>query len=124
MGSNTQMLEQSRVSRFVRPIAVFGVAIPLVVLAGLYVVAGVVDVVFGTVLFGVTVVAAGAWTLVGISGRLLDAARPSGELHRGSASEYGRELSGGTFTRLSTPFRALLVLTGTVLLGWFGVIVR
>jgi len=112
------MTNQFRIRPFVRPIALFGVAVPVLVLAALYVAAGAVTVAFGDFVFGLTVVAALAWTLVGISGRRLAAARPDGELHRGSASDYGREVAAGSYARLSAPIRLLLVLTGTVALGW------
>lgn len=117
------MPDQSRLRRFVRPVFLFGAAVPILAIAGLSAVASVVDVAFGDLLFGLTVVAALAWTLVGVSGRRLDAARPSGELHRGSASDYGREQSEGSYARLTAPFRLLVVLSGTVVLGWLWVVV-
>lgn len=117
------MPEQPRLRRFARPVLLFGVGVPLLAIAALYAVASAVDVAFGDLLFGLTVVAALAWTLVGVSGRRLDAARPSGELHRGSASDYGREQSAGSYARLTAPFRLLVVLSGTVVLGWLWVVV-
>ncbi|NHN59752.1 MULTISPECIES: hypothetical protein [Halorussus] len=112
------MGEQSRSRRLARAVAVFGIGIPLVVLAALYTGSRVTNIEFGTVLFVSTGAAALAWVAFVGGGRRMDAARPSGELSRQSATTYGMEVSRGTHADLPLPTRVLFALTGTVILGW------
>lgn len=77
---------------------------------------------FGTVILGMTALTTLAWFVFAGWGRRMDAARPSGELFRNSATDYGKEVSEGTYEQLPLPTRLLLVLTGTVILGWAVVI--
>lgn len=112
----------SRRSRIVWSLAVFGVAIPVVVLAGLYLASTMIGVAFGDVVFGLTILVVVVWVVVAGWGRRMDAARPSGELFRNAASDYGSEVSRGRFARFASPARLLVTLTGTVILGWVVVI--
>lgn len=111
-------------TRLLRAVALFGIAAPLLVLVALYGASRlVVAVAFGDLLFGVTILTAATWLLFAGSGRRLDAARPESELARNSASDYGSELSRGSYAALSRSGGVLVVLTGTVVLGWIAVIV-
>lgn len=79
--------------------------------------------VFGNVVFALTGATVLAWLLFAGWGRRMDAARPTGELFRSSATDYGREQARGTYARVPLPARVLFVLTGTVLLGWVALLV-
>lgn len=109
---------ESRGELLVKAVVVFGVVIPLALLAGLYYGSRAAGFEFGNVVFGLTGATTLAWLLFAGWGRRMDAARPTGELLRSSATDYGKEVARGTYARLPLPARALVVLTGTVVLGW------
>lgn len=110
--------ERSRSRQVLRAGLVFGAAIPVVVVGLLYGVSRVASVEFGTVVFGLTGLTALAWLLFAGSGRRMDAARPTGELFRQSATDGGADVSRGRYAQIPLPARILFVLTGTVVLGW------
>lgn len=101
-----------------KAVLLFGLGIPLVVLAGLYGGGWIAGFEFGDIIFALSAVTAVAWVVFAGWGRRMDAARPSGELFRLSSTDYGEEVAAGTYTRLPLPARVLFVLTGTVILGW------
>jgi hypothetical protein len=101
-----------------KAVLVFGLGIPLLVLAGIYGGSQIANVQFGNIIFALSVVTAVAWVVFAGWGRRMDAARPSGELFRLSSTDYGKDVAAGTYTRLPLPARVLFVLTGTVILGW------
>lgn len=108
----------SRSLRIVRAVAVFGVVLPVVVLGVLYLGVRALGLVFGDVVFALTILTMGAWVIFAGWGRRMDAARPSGELFRSSATDYGSEVSRGRFAHIPLPARLVVLLTGTVALGW------
>ena len=100
----------------------FGVVVPLSVLGGLYGVSVLTGVAFGDFVFGLTAaVAVGVLLFSGV-GRRLDAARPKSELFRKSATAHVREQSATGADGRSVPTRFVLVVAGTVVLGWLVVI--
>lgn len=113
-----RMVERSRWRRLTRAVAVFGIGIPFIVITAFYAGSHVTNIEFGTVLFVFTGVTALAWVAFMGGGRRMDAARPSGELSRQSATTYATEVSQGTHAHLPLPTQVLFVLTGTVILGW------
>lgn len=112
------MVDRSRWRRLTRALAIFGVGIPFIIISAFYAGSRVTSIEFGTVLFVFTGVTALAWVAFMGGGRRMDAARPSGELSRQSATTYGKEVSQGIYSHLPLPTQVLFVLTGTVVLGW------
>ncbi|AEN06584.1 hypothetical protein [Halolamina sp.] len=117
------MKKDNRSRRIAVSATIYGVVLPLIVLGVLFIASQVTNIEFGNIVFAFT-----AFTVVSLFaamgwGRRMDAARPTGELFRNSATDYGREVSDGTFTQLPLPARALFILTGTTILGWVGLLV-
>lgn len=110
--------DRSRIRRLWAGVLIYGGGIPLVLLAGLYAGSRLAAIEFGTVVFVLTGLTALAWILFAGWGQRMDAARPTGELFRRSATDYGSEHGRGRYPRLPLPTRVLFVVTGTVLLGW------
>jgi len=109
---------QSRLTRLLYATLIFGVAIPVVVLGVLYAGSRFINIDFGSVIFWLTALTTLAWLLFAGWGRRMDAARPSGELFRNSATDYGKEVSQGSFVQIPLPARLVFILTGTVVIGW------
>lgn len=122
MSGDDAAADRARLKRLLHAILLFGGAIPVVVLGLLYGGSRIVGIDFGRVVFGLTGLTTLAWLLFAGWGRRMDAARPSGELGRNSATDYGKEVSQGRFVQIPLPVRLVFVLTGTVLLGWLVVI--
>lgn len=118
MSGRNVATERSRSRRILYAVLVFGAAIPVAVLGLLYGGTRVAGIDFGTAVFGLTGLTALAWLLFAGWGRRMDAARPTGELVRNSATDYGTEVSQGRYAQLPLPARVLFVLTGTVMFGW------
>lgn len=118
MGDASRGEGDARRGALVRTVLLLGIGLPLVLLGGLYVGADLVGIVFGDLVFALSIVAVVAWLAFVGRGRRMDATRPTGELFRRSATVYGEEVARGTFPRLPLPARLLFVLTGTAVLGW------
>lgn len=116
------LTDKTRTRRIIYAALIFGVFVPVVILGLLYGGSRIVNIDFGTIVFGLTALTTVAWLLFAGWGRRMDAARPSGELFRNSATDYGKEVSRGRYAQLPLPARLLFVLTGTVVLGWLVVI--
>lgn len=99
---------QPRSRRILYAVVIFGVAIAVVVIGLLYAGSRVAGVEFGTVVFGLTGLTTLAWLLFAGWGRRMDAARPTGELFRNSATDYGREVSQVRYAQLPLPARLCL----------------
>lgn len=97
---------------------VFGLAVPTVLLVSLHYASRAAGIEFGNVVFALTALATLAWFLFAGWGRRMDAARPTGELFRSSATQYAEEISTLEYDSLPMPARLLVILTGTVVLGW------
>lgn len=108
----------TRTERLLKAVLLFGVAVPGALLVATYYGSAAVNVAFGNVVFAFT----GLAVLVSIAaagwGGRTDAARPTGELLRNSATEYGANQEGIERRGLPTPARLVLVAVGTVVLGW------
>lgn len=100
-------------------VLLFGLALPLVALGVLYLGSVALDVVFGNVIFVLTIVMGGFWFVAAGWGRRMVAANPINEVLFGSGSRFTRD-RGTDADDAGLPFgtRVLVVLTGTVLWGW------
>lgn len=116
--STTMAPESTRTRKTVVAIGLFGVVFPVLTLGVLYGFSWVAGVNFGNLIFGLSIVTAGVWIFVGVLGGRLDVARSSGELFRFSGTTYGSEISADEEPGFPLPARVLIVLTGTVVLGW------
>lgn len=103
----------------------FGLALPFLALGGLYLGSLAAGVVFGNVIFVLTIVMGVLWFVAVGWGRQTVAANPINEVLFGSGSRFVRE-RGTDSTDSGLPFgtRALVVLTGAVLWGWLFLLVE
>lgn len=103
----------------------FGLALPFLALGGLYLGSVALDVVFGNVIFVLTIVMGGLWFVAVGWGRQTMAANPINEVLFGSGSRFTRE-QGTDADDSGLPFgtRVLVVLTGTVMWGWLILLVE
>lgn len=116
------MEEQTLTRRLFGVVGLLGLGIPVIIITGLYIGSRAVNVHFGDVMFGFTGLTILAWIAFAGWGRRMDAARPTGELFRNSATIYAKEVSNGTFAYFPLPTRLMLILSGTVLWGWIAVV--
>lgn len=116
--STTMAPESTRTRKTVVAIGLFGVVFPVLSLGLIYGFSLVAGVNFGNLIFGLSILTTGGWIVVGVWGGRLDAARPSGELFRLSATAYGSEINSSENPRIALPARVLIVLTATVVFGW------
>lgn len=106
-------------------IPLFGLIIPPICLAGLYLVSEASGFVFGNIIFGLTIVMSVLWAIVAGWGRKMRAASPLNELLFRSGSRFaqdGRPDSVDSGFSLQT--QLLTVLTGIVLWGWIFLLVE
>lgn len=97
---------------------VWGLVAPAAVVAGLYAASVTGGFVFGNLVFGATALAMVSWLAFAGWGRRTGAARRDSALLLDADRQYTREVSRGTYARLSVPARVAFVLTGTTVLGW------
>lgn len=103
----------------------FGLALPFLALGGLYLGSLAAGVVFGNVIFVLTIVMGALWFLAVGWGRRMVAAAPINEVLFGSGSRFSREQGADADdSRLPFGTRVLVVLTGTVLWGWLFLLVE
>lgn len=103
----------------------FGLALPFLALGGLYLGSLAAGVVFGNVIFVLTIVMGVLWFVAVGWGRRTVAANPINEVLFGSGSRFAGE-RGADADDSGLPFgtRVLVVLTGTVLWGWLFLLVE
>jgi len=113
------------VQRVPLEIPLFGLVVPGVCLAALYVGAEAVGLVFGNVIFALTILVSGVWILVAGWGRQMRAASPLNEYLFRSGSRFATDdNSDAVESRASLQTRVLVVLTGIVLWGWLLLLVE
>ena len=103
----------------------FGLALPFLALGVLYLGSVALGVVFGNVIFVLTIVMGGLWFVAVGWGRQTMAANPINEVLFGSGSRFTRERADDSNDPgLPVGTRILVVLTATVLWGWLFLVVE
>lgn len=96
---------------------VFGVGLPAVLLPGLFVVANLLSVEFGNVIFGLSIVTCFGWILLNLNNQSDIHSGNSKSLLSRRSSRFG-DVGNASQQQLLSMARVLLASTGVVLVGW------
>lgn len=104
-----------------RDALLFGVGLPAVLLPVVYVAASLLPVVFGNVIFGLSIVTCLGWILLGLNDRTGPRKSDTRSLLSRRSSRFG-DVGQASRQQLLSMTKLLFSLTGLVILGWLSLL--